>query len=265
MGYNYSASNSNIKKNNYSIYIRETNTFENPVTTNQLKAILNDLDSFPVVLLDDASTGANVNATNTLYKCDASSGNVDIDVIANTITGESAGDVIIFKASAIGNIIRIYDEDGLNYKIDYEIGDYCVMVYSGTKWQMYYQQINYSTTQSTYYTKIGACEEKPTIKASQGQSINTSEGDELTVSENLELSLNDLNIDEDNYTFLRSLDYVDICFYYKSNPNGTIFVKNILANSFAEITGNDLNKIVLNAKLESDDVDENLYLYVYES
>jgi hypothetical protein len=126
----------------------------------------------------------------------------------------------------------------------------------------HYEWGNSDGVQTSEYTKMGACEEKPTLKTSQGASIIINSGDELVISENLEITFNDLQITENNYTFIKSLTQIDLMFYNSDNLPGTTMIYDVLITPFLETTGNDLNKMNVILKLETGDVDDYLVLYV---
>jgi hypothetical protein len=132
-----------------------------------------------------------------------------------------------------------------------------------------YKITGYDSSSDVCFCKVGNGNEKPTMKNSSGQSINLNTGDELPISENTEINFEDLNIDADNYSELRNLarsGNVDILFVDSSRVTSSALTTaqayaaaNVKLSVFLEVTGNDFNKVMIQAKKESD-ISENVIL-----
>ena len=132
-----------------------------------------------------------------------------------------------------------------------------------------YVKTGYTSVSDIGFCMVGNGNEKPTMKNSAGQSINLNTGVEFVVSENTEMSFEDLNVDADNYLELRDLaasGNVDVLFINLSKVTsdaGTTAkafgASNLKLSVFLEVSGNEYNKVVIQAKKESD-ISENVIL-----
>lgn len=265
MSYTYGTDN--IKKNNYEIYVRAHKTAETIDKDNKLKAMLQDITAFATdITTDGTDQGDELITANRIYNIVGTNSFAGVISLANSVAG-SEGDVILIKVSetlldagdALTNNVVITDEDALGTTLN---GQYEVAIfYKGAVNWSFYGWANSDGVQSTEYVRIGACEEKPSIKTSQGASIMINNGDEITTSENLEITFNDLQINIDNYSYLKAFGNVDLVFYNDNNLPGTIIINNVEMTAFLEASGNDLNKTTVNIKLETDDVDNHMTVY----
>jgi len=112
------------------------------------------------------------------------------------------------------------------------------------------------------FGKIGAVEEKPYIKGSEGEEINLASCDSHTISEMLEGMFNNIEVTEANYEALRGLatnGEVDVLFYDDSSAATkavSIGVRKVNLKVFPNITGNDLNRIEMSFKKEAGNLDD---------
>ena len=267
MGYNYNTKNINIKKNNYDVYIREVTPFEYPTLTNELNVLLSNLSGYNQVELFDASTYADITQVNTVYFLGSTAtGDINIDLSdAGFSLAGNVGDVLVFKIESSTHTLMVTDEDSEIVVLHGYVGDYLALTYGlDSKWKHSFYRTYKESDFEKYFTKIGACEEKPTIVVSAGQSITTNRGNTVNASENIEISINDLNISNENYTSLRAFEKIDVCFFCGKSPKATIFVRDILSNVFIEGVGNDSGKMTINSKIEVGNADDHIYLYNYE-
>jgi len=258
MAYTYGIGN--IKKNNYEVYMRTHATAETIDGDNKLKGFLQDFSNR--IDLDEDSDYSDVTAGNTIYDIDNTGAGAFTIIEMNHVSAPDgvSGEVVIFKFNTKdGHNYIIKDNAGVSKTLDAE-GEWVMLISDGTGYD-FYAWGNSDGLQTTEYTKIGACEEKPSIKTSAGQSVKINNGDDINISENLEVAFSSLEITEANHEFIKSLDMVDIIFYDPRNIDNSVIINNIQSESFLEITGNDLNKNVISIKLETGDVDDHLTLY----
>ena len=263
----YTYGTTNIKKNNYEIYVRVHKAAEIINEDNVLKGMLKDIAAFDTdIVTDGTDQGDEFITVNRIYNVTGTDSFAGIFNLASSVAGVD-GEIIIVQADesgknsgdALTNNITVTDELAVD-KILNAQGEIVMFLKKAGNWT-FSEWINSDGFQKTEYTKIGACEEKPTLKTSQGASIVINSGDELVISENLEITFNDLQITENNYTFIKSLTQVDLIFYNNDNLLGTVMIYNVLITPFLEVTGNDLNKMNVTFKLETGDVDDYLVLY----
>ena len=114
---------------------------------------------------------------------------------------------------------------------------------------------------------IGRLDEKPTVKTSDGQTINLESCDVYALSEIIEVNLSHLQVNAGNWKQLRAMaktGNVDMIFVEKTKISGDpiegVGISNIKINVQIEITGNDKNTMPITAKKEIGDVTTNFDL-----
>lgn len=261
----YGYGDTDAVKNYFEVHLRSTKTFEDPQTTNQLRALANDLGGFGITILINTSTGADVDTNNSLYECDATSGAVSIDLAAEIIAGEVAGDILIFKATNVGFTVTITDENALATVLSH-VNDVIVCKYS-TKWEYWFMAHDGDTAnQEDYFTEIGVLDEGPEIITEKGDTKTTSKGNEL-FSKKINFSTNDLQVNEANSDFYRSIvaaGNVDIMFYEPNYPNHSKFLLNFPLENYLNIKGNTWNTIPLSGSKEMANTDMSTYLKLFK-
>lgn len=112
------------------------------------------------------------------------------------------------------------------------------------------------------FGRIGAVEEKPYIKGSEGEEINLASCDAHTISEVMEGMFNNIEFTKGNYEALRALmknGEVDVLFYDNSSTDTkavSIGARKVNLKVFPNAVGNDLNKIEISFKKEAGDIDD---------
>jgi hypothetical protein len=170
--------------------------------------------------------------------------------------------------------IRKHHEDWINGPVlisNFELNNSAATA-SGD--QYLFVESGYNSASTIAFCRLGNGNEKPSMKNSAGQSINLNTGDELSISENTEINFEDLNIDSANYIALRALaasGNVDILFVDQSSVptsaptySNAYGAANVRLSVFLDISGNDLSKMVIQAKKESsvwDDVIRPIKVY----
>jgi hypothetical protein len=88
----YTYGTTNIKKNNYEIYVRSHKTAEIIDKDNKLKAMLQDIST--IIALDENSTYADVTTVNAIYEIDmtGATGSMEIDMSNVSAIPGSDGD-----------------------------------------------------------------------------------------------------------------------------------------------------------------------------
>ena len=109
------------------------------------------------------------------------------------------------------------------------------------------------------WVKIGALAENPTLKTAEGDTIGLSDCTTEILSETVEFNCEVLEVTTANWTNLRLVhnEEVDVIFYTVAGDTNAIGATEIKLSAQLEITGNDMNKIILSGKVETSDVDAN--------
>lgn len=246
----YAWNKSEVGMEFYEVHMRAKQTQqEDPVNAYQVRALANDLGFFSEVFLDNTSVDADVDTNNAVYYCDATAGNIALDLASESIADESAGDVIVFQRTDSGaNTVNIDDENALTTSL--AVGETAVFKYS-TKLEFWLKTVN--STQMNAYTRLGILDEGPAIMTEQGDTRMTAVGYNI-FTKNAKFECNDLNVSEESTDFYRSLvtnGNVDIMFYCKENPEKSVFMFDFDLEHYVNVTGNNWNVIPLSGIRET--------------
>ena len=263
----YAPGDSEITINNYLFYVRTHRTAETVDSVQRLRALMWDFETITVALTEDVglTISGNAGQGGSIYGIDATVSDVNID-LANYPVGSEApvkGDIIIFYAINVDNVVSVTGEDGPITTTLFSVGEAVALEYDGSDW-IYWTMINDTGAQLREYTNIGRCEEKPFIKTSTEMTTKLENGNEKDVADGLEYGAKDLQVNSANRTFLKTAlaaAKVDIVYYCKSGstvyPEKSIRLPDIQLKSFLEIIGNDVNAVnIMSKKICSDVVEE---------
>lgn len=273
----YQAGKQTAKKHNYHIFVKayyDSGGKPQPETRTQVLALTNQL-SYLNFSSEEINTelysSTDLTKVSHIYKISTQDidGNFDFQVSAPTGTEE---DIMV---------LQLIDNQGATYQCDITdekgnldtlkgIGDLVVMVYRGGTWQILGKYTSLSDpniqvpkNEEVYsFREIGICEASPNIAASEGEEQTGNWGDSITISENLEISIVDLQVNKDNYLYLRDLrnyseGFVTFLFMDFDNVDNPAFrLRKMPIKVLPEFTGNALNKLNLTASKEIDDVDK---------
>ena len=101
------------------------------------------------------------------------------------------------------------------------------------------------------FEKVGACEEKPSIKSSAGQTKKINSGAEIVLSQKVDINIKDLQVDPTNFSETMALveGNVDVLFVDHTNKR-VIAVWNIKANANASFEGNSYDMVEITSSYE---------------
>jgi len=260
----YRYAKSAIKKHCYQVRVRNTQANEAVDTENQLKALANNIDDFDIVALVNGEDGSGITAPSKVYTMDSTLGAMPI-LLSNAGNGTVDGQILIMKCTAYVSAITITDENSV-VKTIAQAEDILIFQWnnSNSKWEFYFQSATGAVNTKPFYIQIGEVEEKANVKTSPGEDTNVGGCDSVSTSEIVEFLINDLQVSEANYLYLRELmdaDNIDLIFYDPQYPLATQFLLDVPLIALLESEDNGYNKIVLSGKKELGNADNCHFMF----
>lgn len=205
----------------------------------QLRArMLTEID----ITYTDGNEGHKVLERDAWYNINTNGGAITIDftdITAGKVIGESGpaadsnarqyepvkrgsvGNVIVFELIDAANPLTIVDNYSTEIILE-NAGDIAVLICDDSntwvddttlagfdEWKFWFflAEGSLGSPECPYYTQLGALEENPTIKTSEGEAISLADCVEGVISEITEVECTDLAVSHDNYQFLRDLNF----------------------------------------------------------